>query len=198
MNLIVIFQAKQYFLDLNVPLPKAEVIIVPGCFVFNNGTPTEMLRDRLDTAIEVLNKNKSLKIIVTGDHGTKEYDEVNAMRKYLENKGVDPSIIFMDHAGFNTYDSMYRAKAIFEVKAAIIVTQKYHLSRAVYNARQMGIIAYGVAADKHSYPAILRYQAREALARCKDFVLVNILKPNPKYLGDKIPVMSSDVSATQG
>lgn len=172
------------------------MIIIPGAYVYPSGRVSDILKDRLDTAVEVLRDNKDSKILVTGDHGQSSYDEVNGMRKYLEEKGVDTSNIFMDHAGFSTYESIYRAKEIFDVKKAIIVTQDYHLKRAVYIARKKGIDAYGVAADKHIYVDIKKYKVRESLARYKDFFLVNALKTKPKFLGDKIPVMSSDSRLT--
>jgi len=133
---------------------------------------------------------------VTGDHGDLNYDEVNAMRKYLEQREIATSNIFMDHAGFSTYESIYRAKEIFDVKKAVIVTQGYHLKRAIYIARKKGIEVYGVAADKHIYVDIKKYQLRESFAVCKDFFLVNVFKIKPKFLGDKIPVMSSDGKLT--
>ena len=191
-NIIVVRKADKYQLDKTSKIPKVDAIIVPGAFVHSNGKVSEMLQDRLDTALEVYKKNKNVKIIVSGDNGTVAYNEVDAMRIYLEQKGIDTHIIFMDHAGFSTYETVYRAKAIFKVKSAIIVTQDYHLKRAVYMAKQMGIEVYGVAADKHTYVGIVGYKIREYVARVKDFVFVNVLRPEPKYLGKAIPVDSSD------
>jgi SanA protein len=98
--------------------------------------------------------------------------------------------IFMDHAGFSTYESMYRARDIFQAKKIVIVTQHYHLMRAVYAARQMGLDAYGVASDIQTYPKMAQYEAREVLARNKDFVYLHLLKPKPRYLGEPIPLTS--------
>jgi SanA protein len=195
-NLVVINKANKYIIKENSSIPKTDVIIVLGAYVFPDGKVSDMLKDRLDTAYELYEKNKDIKIIVSGDHGRSDYDEVNTMRKYLEKRGIDTSKIYMDHAGFSTYESIYRAQAIFDVKSAIIVTQDYHLKRAVYIARQKGIKAYGVAADKHHYLIIQEYKAREAVARIKDFFYVNLLNPKPKFLGDKIPVMNSPSSLT--
>lgn len=195
-NILVVQKANKYQLDKTSKTPKVEAIIVPGAFVHTNGKVSEMLQDRLDTALEVYKNNKDAKIIVSGDNGTVAYNEVDAMRIYLEQKGVDTHVIFMDHAGFSTYETVFRAKAIFKVKSAIIVTQDYHVKRAVYIARQMGIEAYGVAADKHTYVGILGYEIREYVARVKDFFFVNVFKPDPKYLGKAIPVDSSDGLAT--
>ncbi|MBC8059486.1 MAG: YdcF family protein [Clostridiaceae bacterium] len=196
-NLLVMSKAKKYIISKDSKVPKAQALIILGAFVSPQGQVSDILKDRLDTALEILKNNKELKIIVTGDHGNTNYDEVNTMRIYLENKGIDPERIYMDHAGFSTYDSIYRAKAIFDVKSAIIVTQAYHLDRAIYLARQKGIETYGVAADKHKYRAIIKYEARERLAIFKDFFYANVLKPKPKFLGDKIPIMSSDSSLTR-
>lgn len=195
-NLTVTYNSNKYILDKNSLIPKVDVLIIPGAYVYPSGKVSDILKDRLDTSLELLQDNKTLKILITGDHGNSSYDEVNAMRKYLEQKGVDTSNIFMDHAGFSTYESIYRAKDIFNVKRAIIVTQDYHLKRAVYIARKKGIEAYGVAADKHIYVDIKKYQIREDLAICKDFLLVNVFKIKPKFLGEKIPVMNSDSRLT--
>lgn len=191
-NLIVTHEASKYILDKNSSIPKVDAVIIPGAFVYSSGKVSDILKDRLDTALELMKNNKDLKIIVTGDHGDPNYDEVNAMRNYLEQRGIPTANIFMDHAGFSTYESIYRAKEIFDVNKAVIVTQDYHLKRAVYIARKKGIEAYGVTADKHVYVEIKKYQVRESFAICKDFFLVNVLRIEPKFLGDKIPVMNSD------
>ena len=130
------------------------------------------------------------KILASGDHGRDSYDEVNHMKQYAVGRGVDPDDVFLDHAGFSTYESMYRARDVFEVKSAIVVTQKYHLYRAVYNARRLGIDAYGVAADKRVYGKPVYNFVRESLARCKDFFMC-IFKPEPTYLGEVIPISGS-------
>lgn len=171
-------------------VPKAEVVLVLGAAVFRSGTVSPILSDRLDVALEIYDKNKIKKFLLTGDHGQVNYDEVNAMKKYIQRKdnNIKDKNIFLDHAGFSTYESIYRAKDIFKVKKVIIVTQRYHLMRAVYIARKMGIEAYGVAADKREYINMDKYRMREIAARCKDFIYVNIIKPKPKYLGKPIPI----------
>jgi len=124
---------------------------------------------------------------MSGDHGRKEYDEVNIMKKYAIEKGIPSENIFMDHAGFSTYESIYRVKNIFEAKKVVIVTQKYHLYRALYIANQLGLEAYGVGADPRRYVGTTYREIREILARDKDFFKC-IFKPEPTYLGDTIPV----------
>ncbi len=170
-------------------LQKADAILVLGAYVFPDGTVSYMLDDRLSVAHELYEKGKAGKIIVSGDHGQSDYDEVNAMKSYLINRNIPAKDIFMDHAGFNTYQSIYRARDIFQVKKLIIVTQEYHLLRAVFIARELGIEAYGVAADKHDYGVVMEsYFVREIAARNKDFFLAKYIRPKPKFLGDTIPV----------
>ena len=149
--------------------------------------PTPMLEDRLLTGRDIYNKNKSNKIIVSGDHGRKEYDEVNVMKEYLINEDILDKNIFMDHAGFSTYDSIYRTKEIFKAKKIIIVTQDYHQYRALYIAKKLNLEAYGVVANKREYQLQLKRDIREVAARVKDFIKC-IFKPKPKYLGESISV----------
>ena len=165
-------------------------IMVLGCGVMENGTPSWMLADRLDTAIELYHAGKAHKIIMSGDHGQKEYDEVNIMRLYAEKRGVPEEDIFMDHAGFSTYESMYRARDVFCISNMIIVTQKYHLYRALYIAKSLGITAIGVNSDPRQYYGQTMRDIREVAARCKDFFKC-IIKPKPTFLGDAIPISVS-------
>lgn len=174
---------------------KADAIIVPGALVFNDGRVSEMLADRLDEAVKLYRKGLSDRILVSGDHGTVEYDEVNSMRKYLLDKGIPAEAIFMDHAGFDTYDSMYRARDIFLVKKAVVVTQHFHLVRALFISRHLGVETWGVESDKYEYPGMAYYKFREYGARLKAYLQAVIFKPLPKFLGEVIPV-SGDGRAT--
>ena len=149
-----------------------------------------MLKDRLDKAIELYNAGVAPKIIMTGDHGQEKYDEVNVMKKYAIDHGIPSEDIFMDHAGFSTYDSMYREKEVFQVKKAVIVTQQYHMYRSLYIAKKLGIDAVGVPAEHTKYSGRYYRETREVLARIKD-VFKCIIKPNPKYLGDTIDITGS-------
>ena len=147
-----------------------------------------MLESRLAKAIELYNAGVSPKILMTGDHGQKEYDEVNNMMKYvLANSDIKKENVFLDHAGFSTYESAYRAKAIFNVNKSVFVTQKYHLYRTIYNARKNGIEAYGVVSDDYQWPGMLYYRFRESLAVFKDFFAC-LFNVRPTYLGETIPV----------
>ena len=167
-------------------LEDVDCIIVLGAGVWGD-KPSPMLEARLLQGIELYDKGVSGKIIMTGDHGRKEYDEVNLMKEFAIDKGIPSEDIFMDHAGFSTYDSMYRAKKIFKVNKAIIVSQKYHLYRALHIAKSLGIEAYGIGADPRRYAGETKREIREILARNKDFVMC-IFKPEPTYLGEAIPV----------
>lgn len=178
-NIITVEQAAK--------LSDVDCIIVLGCQVKPNGNPSAMLRDRLDRAIELYKAGAAPKILMSGDHGTKEYDEVHAMKNYAVEAGVPSEDIFMDHAGFSTYESVYRANEIFEADNVIIVTQEYHLYRALYIAQKFGLENYGVTSDYHIYAGQSLRDAREILARVKDFATC-IFKPEPTYLGDAIPV----------
>ena len=167
-----------------------DCIIVLGAGIWGD-KPSPMLQDRLDEAIKLYNEGLAPKIIMTGDHGQKGYDEVNIMKEYAINKGIPSEDIFMDHAGFSTYESIYRSKEIFKVKKAIIVTQEYHLYRALHIANVLKIDAVGVGADPRKYSGQLYRDLREILARNKDFFQA-IFKVKPTYLGESIPVSGDD------
>lgn len=170
-------------------LESYDCVLVLGAGVWGN-SPSHILEERLNRGIEVYNTGCTSRILMSGDHGRDEYDEVNVMKDFAVNSGIEADTVFMDHAGFSTYESMYRARDVFGVKKVIIVTQKYHLYRAVYDARKLGLDAYGVAADgQYNYHIAVRTynNSREALARCKDFIWC-IFKPEPTYLGEAIPI----------
>lgn len=179
-------------------VPSKQAILILGAKVHPSGEPSAFLRDRLETGLALYKAKKAPKIIVSGDHGQKTYDEVNAMRTYLTERDVPKEDIFMDHAGFDTYDSMYRARDIFEVESLIITTQTFHLPRAIFLARSMGIDAVGVAATGRQYPTYyyIRQTIREPLARIKA-VLDVVRRRQPKYLGPAIPI-TGDGTQTEG
>ena len=166
---------------------KPDCILVLGAAVWGD-KPSPMLEDRLNTAIELYKQGVSHKIIVSGDHGQDNYDEVNTMKKYVIEHGVPSEDVFMDHAGFSTFESVYRAKEIFGVKSMVIVTQKYHLFRAVYISKNLGIKTYGVNSDTRSYVGAVEREVREVLARIKDFIKIRFNNNNVTYLGEKIDI----------
>ena len=168
-------------------LTEVDCILVLGCKVKDDGNPSHMLEDRLRRSVELYNAHAAPKLLMSGDHGQDEYNEVGTMKKYATDAGIPSSDVFMDHAGFSTYESLYRAKEVFGVKKVIIVTQEYHLYRALYIAEQMGIEAYGVAADYRTYVGQTNRDVREVLARCKDMVTTAFDVP-PTYTGEPIPI----------
>lgn len=168
-------------------LSDVDCILVLGCGVKADGTPSDMLRDRLLTSIDLYNQGASSKLLMSGDHSRKNYDEVNTMKQFAMDRGVPSQDIFMDHAGLSTYESMYRARDIFQAKKIIVVTQSYHLYRALYLAKALGLEAYGVAADQQVYAGQSYRNLREIAARDKDFFTA-IFMPAPTYLGEAIPV----------
>ncbi|MBP3255506.1 MAG: YdcF family protein [Clostridia bacterium] len=187
-NLYVKSSTKNQIIENNYysNLKDIDCIVVLGAGIWGD-KPSPMLEDRLLQAIDLYQNNVSSKIIMSGDHGKQDYDEVNTMKNFAIDKGVLSESIFMDHAGFSSYESIYRAKEIFGAKKIVIVTQKYHLYRALYIANQLGIEAYGVGADPRQYVGATYRELREILARNKDFFKC-IFKPEPTYLGDTIPV----------
>ena len=187
-NAYMISYANKYILtEEDLKSEDFDCIMVLGAGLWD-GEPSPMLQERLDFGLIAYETECSEKLLMSGDHGRKEYDEVNKMKEVAVQNGVPADNVFMDHAGFSTYESMYRARDVFQVEKMVIVTQEYHLYRAVYNARKLGIDAYGFAADRLEYP--IYNDVREALARLKDFFYC-IVEPEPTYLGEIIPISAS-------
>lgn len=180
--------------DETAPELGADCVLVLGAGLKPDGTPNHMLRDRLDKGIELYRSGAAPKLLLSGDNGQQEYDEVNAMKEYVLNAGVPSEDIFMDHAGFSTYESMYRARDIFLVKKAVIITQRYHQYRAIYTARGLGIEGWGVTPEFRTYSGQTYREIREILARDKDFLKV-FFQPEPTYLGDTIPISGSGLAS---
>lgn len=168
-------------------LQDTDCIMVLGCLVKNDGEPSHMLEDRLRRAVELYQSGVAPKLLMSGDHGRVEYNEVEAMKQYAIGQGIRSEDVFMDHAGFSTYDSCYRARDVFTAKKIIIVTQEYHLYRALYIAGELGLEAYGVSSDYRTYYNQKMRDAREVLARVKDFFYV-MFRAEPVYLGEQIPI----------
>lgn len=145
----------------------APVIVVLGAGIHPDGTPTEILADRLATAADLYRAGRAPRILCSGDHGKASHDETGVMTRWLEDHGIPPEAIFLDHAGFDSWNTVVRARRVFGVTAAIFVTQAYHLPRVLWTASHEGIDAQGVAADRHEYPAMAWYQTREVVSRTK-------------------------------
>ncbi len=178
-NILTLEQAKE--------IGNADCILVLGCLVWSETRPSHMLEDRLLVAVDLYKQGTAPKILMTGDHGREDYDEVNVMKNFAIDEGVESENIFMDHAGFSTYESMYRAKEVFKAAKIVIVTQGYHLPRAIKCAEALGLEAYGVPSDLRNYGKDLYNNVREFAARVKDFFYC-IIKPEPTYLGEAIPI----------
>ena len=196
-NIYVWQRTKDQMVSLTEAKDKhAQVILVLGAGVNPNGLPSPMLTHRLQTAFNLYQAGAAKKILISGDHGQVHYDETKAMRQWLMKHGVSDQVIYTDHAGFSTYESAYRAEAIFSVQRAIVVTPPYHLPRALYEWHSRGIEAWGVGAAGNAYWGQTERNLREYLARTKD-VAWAITDQKPTYLGPKIS-LDGPASATNG
>ena len=196
-NYYIVKSTEDYVFTDMKKLPKVDAVIVLGAKVSKEKL-SYVLEDRLIAGVNIIYANKAEAILLSGDHGQKEYDEVNGMRKYIirRNFNIQKEKIFMDHAGFDTYDSMFRAKEIFGIKSAIIVTQDFHINRSVYIARSLGIDAYGFAVNEDMYKESVRlnWRVRELLTRVKAFKDV-LIHSEPTYLGEKIPISGNGMKS---
>lgn len=175
--------------------PAYDCVIVPGALVHEDGTPSGMLADRLDMAVKIYRSGVTDRILVSGDHGRPDYNEVGVMRQYLIDAGIPAEHIFMDHAGFDTYDTVYRAESIFGVKRALITTQDFHLPRALYIGVQLDLDLQGVDCGYSHTTANIYYTFREYPARVKAWLDCEILHISPTFGGEPIPI-SGDGRAT--
>lgn len=166
-------------------IQSADAIVVLGASVFADGTPSGILQDRLDDGIALYFAGVAPKLIMSGDNGTASYNEVRVMKQYAVAKGVPSEDVFCDHAGFSTYESMYRAKYVFGCERIVVATQTYHLYRALWSAKSLGMQAVGVPSDYHAYQKQLQYDIREIPARTKDFFKALVRVPST-YVGDPI------------
>jgi len=174
----------------------ADCALVLGARVYADGTVSPVLADRLETGLRLYREGRVRRILVSGDHRAESYDEVNAMRRWLEARGVPESDIFLDHAGFDTYSSMARARDVFHARSVIVATQRFHLPRALYIARSLGLVADGAEADRRRYPGALYSQTREIASRTRAFVDVATGRV-PRHLGAPMP-LTGDGRVTRG
>ena len=187
-NLLIMRSAgRRIVSDDELKTHQADCILILGAGVWDGGVPSHILSDRLDEGARLYKEGVSEKILVSGDHGRTDYDEVNVMKQYLMDLGIPDKDIFMDHAGFSTYESIYRAKEVFGVKTAVIVTQKYHLYRSLYICERLGIEALGSPADPRRYQGELVRNIREWISRDKDLFWC-LFRIKPTYLGEKIDI----------
>lgn len=187
-NFAMIFKTRDRIVEAGqLRFKDADCILVLGAGVRADGSPSHMLTDRLLVGIGLYENGAAPKLLMSGDHGQEDYDEVNTMKAYAVAQGVAAEDVFMDHAGFSTYESMIRARDVFGVKRVIIVTQEYHLYRALWLAESLGMEAVGVSADLRTYIGQSVRETREIAARCKDFA-VSFIQPSPTYGGTAIDI----------
>ena len=186
-------EIKSFAVD-NLKNLDADCIMVLGCGIEDEETPSPMLKDRLDVGIELYKQGVAPKLLLTGDNGTQAHNEIHVMLKYVKEAGVPEEDIFCDHAGFSTYESMYRAGSIFNAEKVIVVTQSYHQYRALYIGDKLGLEVMGVASDQQTYFGQSFRESREILARIKDFFKA-MLRSKPTYGGDVIPINGSGISS---
>lgn len=187
-NLYVRIFSRQYIYLSKDDVPNARVALVLGAAVYSNGVLTPVLHDRAVTALELYNQGKVSKILISGDNSHLSHNEVVPVGKFLIKEGVKEEDIFLDYAGFDTYDSMYRAREIFKVNSVIVITQRFHLPRAVYIARKLNLEAYGFSADRREY--YLKNEFREYFAVVKAFGNI-FLHSKPKFLGEMVPIWNN-------
>jgi len=193
-NVYILYLGAQHISSEITDLDPAQVVIVLGAGVSAGGELSPVFKERIDTALMIYQAGLVQKVLVSGDNSTLQYNEVIPAREYLIMSGVPEADIFVDYAGFNTYDTMYRARNVFKVESAIIVTQSFHLPRAVVLASAFAIPVQGVSAS--SNPTRWRNNMREIAARVKavgDIVIARY----PRYGGPEIPV-SGDGRTTIG
>lgn len=171
--------------DSIATVPPAETVIVLGASVHADGKLSAILKDRVDTAFDLYQQNKVENILVSGDHKTDDYNEVNAMGNYLLKLGVPEENILLDHAGFDTYDSMYRSGAVFGIEDAIVVTQQFHLPRTIFIAKNLDLPYKGLAARSQAYETTNRIKRRELFANFKALYEV-IFKNEPTTLQERL------------
>jgi len=182
--LFVRLATTRFFYTTPTQVPQTKVAIVLGASVAR-GMPSRVLADRADEAVALYLKGKVSKILVTGDNGALSHDEVTPVRKYLLQSGIPAQDIFLDHAGFDTYSSMYRARAVFDVQTAVIVTQDFHMPRALYVARMLGIEAVGIVTPENRIQMFPYLREIPASWKALGDLLI---KRQPKYLGPVIPI----------
>ncbi len=197
-NFVVIETADEYVLpfDEAVKIEDVDCIIVLGAGVKEDGTMSYVLSERVRLGAELYLADASDRLLLSGDHSREDYNEVGAMKDYMLSRDIPANVVFTDHAGFDTYDTMYRAKEIFKAKKVLIVTQQFHISRAVFIARSLGLEAYGVCCDEDARYFNLMTDIREFCARPK-YLLDAIIKPEPKFMGEEIPIWG-EASASDG
>ena len=185
-NLLVKSQTDPVIFSKEKDTPGSKVAIIFGAGI-NNNKPSKYLKDRLDAGIELYKNNKIDKILLSGDNGSDEHDELTVMKLYCYQHGVDTNKIYLDYAGFDSYSTLYRSKYIFNIDTAILVSQKYHLNRCINIGNKLGVKSYGFAADKGTYQGYKYASFREYFALVKSIIDLMIGR-KPHFLGEKINI----------
>lgn len=180
-----LFTGSRRYTNISKVTPQP-IAIVLGAGIFSDGTPTPMLADRVSAAAELYKQGRVQRLLMSGDNSREDYDEVTAMKNYAVELGVSPEDITLDHAGFSTYESCYRAREVFTIEQAVIVTQDFHLPRAVYICDRLNINVIGLGTpDWGIYPFrnVMFYSLREKFSILKALWEVHITRPQPTFLG---------------
>jgi vancomycin permeability regulator SanA len=181
---VMAITAKWRFTNITT-VPVEDIAIIFGAGVWEDGTPSPMLAQRVQAGVDLYHQGKVKKLLMTGDNSSEDYNEVRAMQIYAERQGVPVENITLDYAGFSTYESCYRAREVFGVKRAIFITQRYHLPRAVYTGRLLGVEAVGFGTPDwgvfETYSMFL-YSTREFISVIKALLQVHFIKPKPTFL----------------
>ncbi|KRT17550.1 hypothetical protein ASU31_03135 [Pedobacter ginsenosidimutans] len=185
-NLLVKSQTDQVIFSKEKDTPGTKVAIIFGAGI-NNNKPSKYLKDRLDAGIELYKNNKIDKILLSGDNGSDEHDELTVMKLYCYQHGVDTNKIYLDYAGFDSYSTLYRSKYIFNIDTAILVSQKYHLNRCINIGNKLGVKSYGFAADKGTYQGYKYASFREYFAVVKSTIDLMIGR-KPHFLGEAVDI----------
>jgi vancomycin permeability regulator SanA len=186
LNYYVRLATSKYLRTDAAKVPPEPIAIVFGAGIWEDGTPTPMLADRVQAAVDLYKAGQVGKLLMTGDNSAPDYNEVKVMQEYAEKQGVPVNDITLDYAGFSTYESCYRAKEIFGITQAVLVTQNFHLPRAVYTCRKLGVEAIGLGTPdwgKFRQDTMIRYSFREFLAVVKALWEVRVTRPKPTFLG---------------
>ncbi|MDD2908008.1 MAG: ElyC/SanA/YdcF family protein [Candidatus Gracilibacteria bacterium] len=188
---VLSFSSDNYYYDVE-GLDNQYIGLVFGASVLKNKEPSDILKDRLKVAYNAYKLGKIKKIIVSGDNSVLNYNEPEVMKKYLMKQGVKEFDIYLDYAGFDTYDSLYRAREIFGVTEIVLFTQDFHLKRAMYISKKLGLTTYGVETNLQKYLKQDYNNNREIFARIKAFFEIEIFKSKPRFLGDKVQIISDE------
>jgi SanA protein len=184
-NLIVWSTTRSAIFEDPTDAPVAEAALVPGAALNARRMPAPIFMDRIRTAVTLYREGKVEKVLISGDNSSVAHNEVDNVRLYLVDQGIPEEDIFLDHAGFDTYSSMYRARTVFGASRILIVSQSFHLPRAVFIARSLGLEAYGVSADEGHI--LFNNYVREVFANVKAILDLSIHR-SPKFLGEPIPI----------